>query len=271
MTTIYPLLAEPDLVGHRGFILAEDEALKSHLTGIKVPPRPESTPAEYEEVGVWFRFPEGERQIKYPFITIDLLSVEPDFDLFTSVYWQDTQNLYRPDFSPTLPIPPDGWPRQDWRVMNYLPFKLLYQVSHFSRSALHDRYLMSIFMTDVFHVRPFFIHVAADDTMRRTEVINYVSGDAPETTESGTKRIFRKMYTISMLAEIPQDRLLDNAVYNALRVLIPVVARPQFDSYRISIMDPNLDPVGTIPQADRELAGEYFHITHEGQSMPTPP
>ena len=271
MTTVYPLLAEPDLVGHRGFILAEDDALKAHLTGLKVPPRPESTPDEFEEVGVWFRFPQGERQIQYPFITIDLLTVEPDYNLFTSVYWQDTHKLYRPDFSPTLPIPPDGWPRQDWRVMNYLPFRLVYQVSHFARSALHDRYLMSLFMTDVFPCRPFFLHVAADDTMRRVEILSYVQGDAPETTESGSKRIFRKMYTLSMLAEIPQDRLLDNAVYKALRVLIPVVAQDQFDEYRRKVLDDNPDPINTVSQEDRDLAGEYFHITHEGHEMPTPP
>ena len=41
------------------------------------------------EVGVWFRYPEGERQLAYPFITIDLLTVEPDYELFTSTFIQD--------------------------------------------------------------------------------------------------------------------------------------------------------------------------------------
>ena len=31
------------------------------------------------EVGVWFRWPTSERQIKYPFITIDAIAAEPEY------------------------------------------------------------------------------------------------------------------------------------------------------------------------------------------------
>jgi hypothetical protein len=34
-------------------------------------------------------------------------------------------------------------------------------------------------------------------------------GDTSETTESGNKRIFRKIYTITIDAEIPQDKLYE--------------------------------------------------------------
>ena len=133
MTNIDPLLAEPNLDTHRGFILAEEEALKKHLDGITVPAVPAKTPpAPRVKVGVWFRWPEGERQIKYPFITIDLLSAEPAFDLFHSDYGPqiDTPErpLYRPSVSPGLPPPLPGTP--GWYVKSFLPFRLMFQVSH---------------------------------------------------------------------------------------------------------------------------------------------
>ena len=269
-TDIYPLLAEPDMANHLGFIFAEEAALKEHLTGITVPSRPDGT--DRTKVGVWFRWPEGERQIKYPFITIDLLSAEPAFDLFHSDHYQSVNDLYRPSFSPELPEPPGGWGTQNYEIRNFLPFRLLWQVVHHSRSSLHDRYLTSIFITDVFPVRPFWIRVGADDTWRRTEQVNFVASTAPETTESGTKRVFRKIYTINMMAEIPQDRLGDAVAYRTLRVLIPVVYQEQFDSYRRDVLgfpDANLDPMHQFSPEEREVEGELFHIAHEGKDVPS--
>ena len=40
--------------------------------------------------------------------------------------------------------------------------------------------------------------------------------DTSETTDSGNKRIFRKVFTLTMEAEIPQSKL--NEVYKVLRV-----------------------------------------------------
>ena len=266
---IYPLLAEPNLDTHRGFILAEEEALKDHLTGITVPAVPAKAPPDPRvKVGVWFRFPEGERQIKYPFITIDLLSAEPAFELFHSDYWEDTTDLYRPSVSPHLPPPPFGHAR--WAVKNFLPFRLTFQVSHFARSNLHDRYLTSIFMTDVFPVRPFFIVSAADNVYRRTELLGMNASNVPETTESGTKRIFRKFYTVSMLTEIPQTRFTENDLfYETLRVLIPVVHREDFDTYYETFIHEQPDPMNDFTQEERNEGGELFSVAHEGKNIPT--
>ena len=263
---IYPLLAEPDLDIHRGFILAEEEALKLHLEGITVPVP--GKPTQSTKVGVWFRFPSGERQIKYPFITIDLLSVEPAFDLFHSDYWQDTAGLYRPSVSHKLPPPPFGYAR--WAVKSYLPFRLMFQVSHFSRSNLHDRFLTSIFMTDVLPVRPFYVLSPADNVYRRTELMGMNSSNVPETTESGTKRIFRKFYTVAMNTEIPQTRFTDNDVfYPVLRTLIPVVDRERFDTYYATFIRDQPDPVNDFTPQQREDGGEFFHVAHEGREMPS--
>ena len=257
------LKAQPDLATHLGFLLAEEEALKAWLTGITVPTRPGEPGTT--RVECYFRYPEGERQISYPFITIDLISIEPNFDLMTSTYYQDTKDLYQPSVSPTLP--PGPFPGTVPAVREYLPFNILWQVSTYARSALHDRFLTSIFTTDIIPVRPFFIHTQADDVMRRTERVSFQTADTMETTESGTKRIFRKIYTVQMLAEIPNQVFADAWAYETVRVLIPVVARDRFDHYLSTILDTD-DPIDDHTDEERLSAGEYFYIAHEGSTVP---
>lgn len=240
--SIRPLIAEPDLQAHRGFMLAEDEALKQYLTGIVVPGRDEGTTVP---VGVWFRWPEGERQIRYPFITIDSITAEPAYELFHSNHQEPIEGLYRPSFDTQLPPPSGGWGIMGYSILNYLPFRLVYQVNVYSRSNLHDRYLRSIFATDVFPQRPFWIGCDADMTWRRTEQIGYAATDQAETSESGSKRIFRKVYTVQMLAEVPQTRLAEAEFYKVFRVYLSVRDRQTMEE-------------------------EYFWIAHEGKEVPTP-
>jgi hypothetical protein len=269
MSDLYPLLAEPSMETHNGFILAEEAALKDHLTGIHVPAAPGSKPgAAAIKVPVWYRFPEGERQLRYPFIIIDMITVEPAFDLFHSEHFydpnklsEDGRSLYRPSFSTTIPPPPSG--EVQWVVRNYLPFRITFQVTTFARSNLHDRYLTSIFMTDIFPVRPFWIRCAADDTYRRTETLGMQQMNQSETTESGTKRIFRKAWTVSMQAEIPQNRFTEEGgdwAYTTFRLYIPVVQRAMVDSYFEKFLDGQPDPLNDFTTEERAAGGELFHI-----------
>lgn len=276
MSDAYPLLAEPHMDTHLGFILAEEAALKDHLTGIVLPPPAGSKPgAPPIKVPVWYRFPEGERQLRYPFIIIDLITVEPAFDLFHSEHFYDPRRtdlppLYRPSFSPTIPPPPFG--ETQWVVRNYLPFRLTFQVSTFARSNLHDRYLTSIFMTDIFPVRPFHIRCAADETWRRTENLGMQQMNQSETTESGTKRIFRKAWTISMQAEIPQSRFTEESgdwAYQALRLFIPAVQAQAFDTYYETFLRNQPDPLNDFTQEERTDGGELFYVLTE-EAPPSP-
>lgn len=257
-----PQIGAPNIATHTGFILAEDASLKAYLSGIKVPERPGS--ANQTDVGVWFRFPEGERQIKYPFITIDLLNAEPAYDLFTSVYREDEQGLYQPSVSPNLPVL--GSPLMKYSVPNYLPFRLVYQVTVHSRSAMHDRYLMSLFMTDVIPPRPFWLKVDADGTYRRIERVGFTQSDQAETTESGSKRIFRKIYTITLMAEIPQAAFF--TTYRVLRALLSVVDRDSMDTYFTNILKNQPDPLNDFTEEERVARGEYFTSWAEGRELP---
>ena len=221
-----------DTYNHLGLLLAEDAALKTYLMGLTVPGRD----GEMEEVHVWFRYPEGERRIKFPFITIDFLAINPSYDRWVSEHTVDpdycqfrdpvTQEvvrtgMYVPSTAPALPEVTEGY---NYQIEPYLMYTLTYQIAVHSRSALHDRYLTSRFMTDVLPPRPFFIGVEADATWRRCELQAMQQADMSETTESGNKRIFRKIYTISMDAEIPQSRAIE--VEQVQRVHADVYATP---------------------------------------------
>ena len=54
-----------------GFLLAEDQALKEKFSGIQLVDDRDST----RDVQVFFRYPEGETERTYPFITIELLDI----------------------------------------------------------------------------------------------------------------------------------------------------------------------------------------------------
>jgi len=214
----------PDIPTHTGFLLAEDEAVKRAFTGITVPDR-DNNPID---VGVWYRWPEGEERIKYPFITIDFVAADADYKRWRSLYHVDPTNevlfenatsktpgLYFPDVTPDVMdlLPSDAVGAV---VEPYIPMILRYQVTHHARSAMHDRYLASKFYTDVVIPRPFWIGVDADATWRRCELLSMTPADTSETTESGSKRIFRKIYTISMECEVPQSAV--SAIEQVLRV-----------------------------------------------------
>jgi hypothetical protein len=100
--------------------------------------------------------------------------------------------------------------------------------------------------------------------------VSFQAADSLETTESGTKRIFRKIYTISMLCEIPQQRFYEDALaFQALRVYIPVVALEQFDSYFSQFIDGQAFPQEDFTDEERQAGGEFFYVAHEGADTPS--
>lgn len=205
-------LADPDPIESLGFILAEEKALKRHLSGHTVPDRR----GNLVEVPVRYRWAGSEDRRTYPFILVDLIAVSPDYTRFTSVYdlgqaqaifedWEtgaEREGMYKPSESPD--VDPD---KVGFRTDNYHPYKLTFQVQHVTRSVLHDRYLQGRFLTDLFPPRQWFIGVGADSTWRRCELLEWANLDAMETSEAD-KVEYRKAYTISMEAEIMASELV---------------------------------------------------------------
>lgn len=207
----------PDYPAVNQFLLAEDDALKNLLEGIVVPgDKPGRT------VPVWFRFPEGEKQIIYPFITIDLIGIDPAYDLWTSMYRKNENSevfeeettgaymhtgLHEPSVSPsvwTAPTPPD--PTKPLRRWNYLPYRLFYQVTTWSKFFAHDRVMTARLIRDIIMPRPSWLQVPSDGTWKRMEPLGWSAADIP-TQEGNVKRIFRKAFTVSVQTEIPQDNI----------------------------------------------------------------
>lgn len=204
-----------------GFLLAEDEAIKARLTGITVSDDRNAT----RPVKVFFRYPEAETERDYPFITIEML------DIVHAKNRQHSENpLYYYNTAGGASVPADiaqrpnvlsYWPstssdfsfitnRDDYSVLTtneFVPVDLLYQVSTFTRSALHDRYLSSIMLTKIFPFRRGSIHVPADNTDRRLELLDWSTADLLDPEAGYRKRIFRKVYTLQMSAELPSTDL----------------------------------------------------------------
>jgi hypothetical protein len=171
-------------------------------------------------VRTWFRFPDSATQITYPYITIDLIGIEPAYDLWHSEYalYRDSEveedsntgevsghRLYDPSTSPNIGLtdqdPPDFFLRR-----NYLQYRLFFQLGLWCDNVAHDRILTARMFRDIVMPHPSWLHCPADGVWKRMETISWTPADIPP-QEGASKRIFRKIYTISVQTDIPQDRL----------------------------------------------------------------
>jgi hypothetical protein len=191
-----------------GFLLAEDEALKLRLTGLTVSDDREPT----RPVQVFFRYPEGETEKHYPFITIELLDINhartrqhSEVYLYSN-YAEHPNNLtYWPS---TADLIGDAAGQDFLRVNDFMPVDITYQVSTYCRSAQHDRQLTAKMLTTVTPYRFGSILIAADNTSRRLEMLDWANADLLDQETGYRKRIFRKIYTLQMTSELSSEALV---------------------------------------------------------------
>lgn len=190
-----------------GFLLAEDEALKLRFSNLTVSDdRNASRPVQ-----VFFRYPEGETEKHYPFITIESVGINHARDRQhseTYLYTNSTganQLTYWPSTAEEVTDAPN---KDFMRVNEFIPMDLLYQVTTYTRSAYHDRQLTSQILTTVSPYRFNSINVAADDTSRRLDLLGWSPSDLLDQEAGYRKRIFRKVYTLRMSAELPSEALV---------------------------------------------------------------
>lgn len=205
---------------NQGFVFREDAALKARL--LQVPEVPVSMKMRLEDpqfgvdadhddgpltsiktmkVGVYFRLPENEvRRRRYPYITIDYLTavrdVEREHRGVTDYGRADDPNAYMPD----------GMPVGGGRVEIPIPMQIHYQITTFARFNLHDRLINQWLMTNVLEPRFGYLEMtgdaeAPDDlTIRRLDLMS--GPDNGDTRDGEGKRVFRKMYTVSVSSEL---------------------------------------------------------------------
>lgn len=204
-------------MSHPGFLLAEDAAIKARFANISVSDDREPT----RVADVFFRYPEGEKEKNYPFITIEHIGLVHNTRLQHSeqhYYYTnsgDSPSAGDPTFISYFPsemttaeldamLSNNSYLRMD----SFVPVTLIYQVSTYARSALHDRQLTSKILRRVAPFRRGFIDVPEDDTVRRFDLISWANSDLLDGEAGYRKRIFRKVYTIHMSAEIPASDII---------------------------------------------------------------
>jgi len=208
-----------------GFLLAEDQALKERFSGITLADDRNAA----RPVSVFFRYPDGETERLYPFITIEFLDVSnardrqhsdqmiyafrgtapagqpaghytTENDPATFTYWPNT-------VADASTLAPTHGPANSPFIsaIEHVPVNLMYQVSTFTRSALHDRALQSHILTKVAPFRKGYLVVGSDGTHRHMDLLDFRSADLLDEEAGFKKRIFRKVYSLSVTSEIPAN------------------------------------------------------------------
>lgn len=201
-----------------GFLLAEDSALKARLSNITVTDdRNASRP-----VSVFFRYPESEKEKKYPFITIEMVGLShaksrqhSEHSLYYSSPLADhPRSMSDPSYIGYSPSELDGDGMEALlggnvnsflRVEAPIPVDLMYQVSTYTRSALHDRQITAQLLKNVIPFRSNYLIVEADQTVRRLDLLGWTQADLLDMEAGYRKRTFRKVYTLMINAEIMRE------------------------------------------------------------------
>ena len=216
------------MTNRTGFLLAEDQALKVKFSGIQLVDDRDAT----RDVQVFFRYPEGETEKKYPFITLELLTVNhaknrqhSDNVVYafrgTAPAGQPSGHYTTDDAGSTFTYYPNetadittltgfaGAANSPFlSTLEHNPVDLIYQVTTFTRSAIHDRYLHAHMITKIAPFRRGFLRIPADGTDRHMDLLEWRSADMLDEEAGFKKRIFRKIYTISVTSEIPTTQLV---------------------------------------------------------------
>lgn len=195
-----------------GFLLAEDAAVKARFSTLTV-----SDDRNGERpVSVFFRYPEGETEKHYPFITVELIDLIHNRALQLS----ETSYYFYGEGDPKNTV--DYYPSEQTgaslnallevedsvlKIDSFVPVTLIYQISTYTRSALHDRQLTSKILRRVAPFRRGFIDIPEDGTIRRFDLMGWTSADLLDQESGYKKRIFRKVYTLQMSAELPTSDL----------------------------------------------------------------
>jgi len=171
------------------FILNEDKALKTLLSGITVsddknPSRP---------VGVWFGQPDIEIQAQaYPYITVDLIDVSEATD-------RAMRGTVSTKWWPHLPegvTPPTQGETVFWDYP--VPYNLDYQVTTWARHPRHDRAILDALYRSVLTPKYQSLYVPEDDSVRSLFILNFTKRDFTDQQ----RRVFSNVLTVRVHSEM---------------------------------------------------------------------
>lgn len=203
------------------FIIAEDLALKTHITGLTVSDEKNAA----RVVKVWFGYPDVEvRSQDFPFITIDLVDVVPAND--RQHQGQITDNDYRGTIAPIA--------KKTFTYETPVAYDLIYQVTSYCRHPRHDRTLMYK-LTDKFPSKygklavPNFL--GTQTGYRSMFLDGFVKRDAVD-GETGNRRLLRNVYMVRVISEMTPAQAessvwqVDDVYINPTTTNIPIQYKP---------------------------------------------
>lgn len=170
------------------FILSEDNALKTLLTGIVVADEKNAT----RPVGVWFANPDLEsRAQSYPYITIELLDFDP------ATYRQHSGLFQDNDVQGT--IAPSGNISYTYEIP--IAWDLMYQITTYSRHPRHDRAIIAHLLNRVFISKRGYLAVPNDlgtqTSYRHLILEEFTKRDTIE----DNRRLYRNVFTVTVSSE----------------------------------------------------------------------
>lgn len=203
-------------LSNAGFILAEDAAIKYWFSKLTVTDdRDINRPLK-----VFFRYPDNETERTYPFATIELIDIahatsrqHSEVTLYASTSTAASAQFTGPNaftYVPSTSSSLTGYSNvgEVISTQEFIPVDLIYQVSTFTRSALHDRQLISQILQNLAKFRSTYISVVEDGTLRRLQLLDWITADLLDPEAGYRKRIFRKVYTIQLGAEMRQTDII---------------------------------------------------------------
>lgn len=194
-----------------GWVLAEDAALKEYLQGFIVS---DATAGAGRPVKVWYRNPEAEeRPREYPYITIDLIDVaeSPEGGRHMVNRIKVAEMEYAPPNA--LPAAVAG---KTMLADRPVPIDLDYQVTSYSRLAMHDRALLA-YLFRKFPGKYGALYIPGDNTARTMQSLG---GSSSSDVDQDGKRLYRRSHRVRIFSEMWPAAIAQVANLSALNLNI---------------------------------------------------
>jgi hypothetical protein len=191
----------------RGFLLAEEEALKAKLSRIYV-----SDPNGQNgrrRVHVRWGYPMAEVNRQYPFLSIDLIDIEFAADRAHSAQVIGT-DYWPSEFATFAEYAEDrGLVLADTDIVQatwWHPYNLHFQIASHARNARHDLEITKILLGTAFTPHRWgWLYISADDSNRWLDLVDWATANYNEGAGDSAHRIFRKIYHIIVSAHLPPE------------------------------------------------------------------
>jgi hypothetical protein len=175
------------------FILAEDAALKSLLSGMTVIDEKAGGSSTPRAVQVWYGTPDIElREQKFPFITIDLMDIRlaPERQMSGVIYDRDkagtvvanNTNVYGYEYPVT--------------------YDLVYQVTSYARHPRHDRSLIQQLMQVKFPSKYGKLGIVSDSGVETTYRHMFLDEFLKRDTVEEGRRLLRNIFLVRVVSEL---------------------------------------------------------------------